>query len=497
MAFNADAGSVLDSLDEDWAKFQLQLPDLGPVPDGPGDEEDSKGIHGKGRGKNRRGGGKAGVTKSVAKAKAAKPIKCRGCHKKVQGDEIALNFPGCWSCKRAVDNVYKLACKQGDEARKFVSEARVDEEACYALVQNYMAKCPETTVCTGRRRGPWNLLQYIETVKASSGLLKDQVGEFMSKAVYLEFAPTARGGQKSASEAEAQWAEWMLKVQNQDPDTLFDRRGPGGSLRIWVGVKDLLIWRQQYMHEKGVSLQGESKKKATDQDVDKYRSELLSKHGAAASMGFSAVAQALAVNGEAAFSERGGFLLDVLELQPDADIAEVDTKTGAGAPAAGNDKEPSEPSPKKPKIWIDRDRLVSSTIRTVKHQYEQFKQKAEEQLIKQKEFLESFERDCDDSMKEHFKGELGTLRTRQETTNPTWPGGPTTHPKAKNPTLQNPKKQKIQHCKTQKNKKSNIAKPKKTKNPTLQNPEKQKTKTAKPNNQQNPRLQNKPKNQTI
>ena len=49
MAFNAAAGSVLDSLDEDWAKFQLQLPDLGP--DGPGDEEDSKGIHGKGRGK--------------------------------------------------------------------------------------------------------------------------------------------------------------------------------------------------------------------------------------------------------------------------------------------------------------------------------------------------------------------------------------------------------------------------------------------------------------
>ena len=139
-------------------------------------------------------------------------------------------------------------------------------------------------------------------------------------------------------------------------------------------------------------------------------------------MGFSAVAQALAINGEAAFTERGGFLLDVLELQPDADVMEVDLKAGAGAPGADTDKDSSEPSRKKPRIWVDRDRLVSSTIRTVKHQYHQFKQKADEQLIKQKEYLESFERDSDDSMKELFKGELGTLRTRQETTNPT------THP---------------------------------------------------------------------
>ena len=199
MAFRGDDASVLDSIDEDWANFQL--PDV-PGSEG-GDDENSKGIHGKGRGKARRAGGRAGVVK-LAKAKAAKPVKCRGCRKKVQGDEIALTFPGCWGCKRALDNLYKLACKQGEEARKFVSEARVCEEACFDLVQNYMAKCPENAVCAGRRRGTWNLLQYIETVKASSGLLKDQVGEFMSKAVYMEFAPTARGGQKSASEAEAQ-----------------------------------------------------------------------------------------------------------------------------------------------------------------------------------------------------------------------------------------------------------------------------------------------------
>ena len=208
MAFRGDDASVLDSIDEDWANFQL--PDV-PGSEG-GDDEDSKGIHGKGRGKARRAGGRAGVVK-LAKAKAAKPVKCRGCRKKVQGDEIALNFPGCWGCKRALDNLYKLACKQGEEARKFVSEARVCEEACFDLVQNYMAKCPENAVCAGRRRGTWNLLQYIETVKASSGLLKDQVGEFMSKAVYMEFAPTARGGQKSASEAEAQWADWALRVR--------------------------------------------------------------------------------------------------------------------------------------------------------------------------------------------------------------------------------------------------------------------------------------------
>ena len=152
-------------------------------------------------------------------------------------------------------------------------------------------------------------------------------------------------------------------------------------------------------------------KKGTDEDVDRFRSELLSKHGSGISVGFDHVAQALAVNGEAAFSERSGFLLNVLDLQPDA---EVDGDAEPDDNKVGDGENSEEPSPKKRKVWIDRDRLISSTIRAVKLQHAAFSAKASEQLNKQKTFLKTFDRDTPHEVKEQFSGEVATLRVRVE-----------------------------------------------------------------------------------
>ena len=235
MALNPDAVSVLDSIDEDWQNFQI--PNLGGDDDSP--ESQKKRGRGKAKAKATRASAPKSnpvpVKKANVKAKKVGPVKCRGCRKKILGDEVAKNFPGCWPCKRPLDNLAKLAARQRSEAQKFV-------EKCYQMVQSYMESCPENpdpTSCVEKRRGSWSLVKYIERVKAASGVIRDRVGEMMSKIVYLEFAPTARGGRKSAAEAEAQWLQWEMQVQNKDPEVLFDRRGPDGSLRVWVATRDL------------------------------------------------------------------------------------------------------------------------------------------------------------------------------------------------------------------------------------------------------------------
>ena len=180
-----------------------------------------------------------------------------------------------------------------------MKEARV----CLAMVQSYYEKCPEPADGSrpAKKRDSWSLVRYMERVKAASGLVKDCVGELMTKAVYLEFAPTARGGRKSAAEAESQWLAWETNVEKRDPELLFDRQGPNGCLCIWVATADIVKWRQQYMREKEVECTGEQKKKGAEEDVDAIRSEILSKHGAGVSVGFDSVAQTLTMNGESAF----------------------------------------------------------------------------------------------------------------------------------------------------------------------------------------------------
>ena len=124
--------------------------------------------------------------------------------------------PSCAPFARVV----RSSSRQGEKAQEFVKEARV----CLAMVQSY-EKCPEPADGSrpAKKRDSWSLVRYMERVKAASGLVKDRVGELMTKAVYLEFAPTARGGRKFAAEAESQWLAWETNVEKRDPEVLFDR----------------------------------------------------------------------------------------------------------------------------------------------------------------------------------------------------------------------------------------------------------------------------------
>ncbi|CAE7356515.1 unnamed protein product [Symbiodinium sp. CCMP2592] len=427
-ALFADAASVAgDSIDEDWKQFQL--PELGQeevdespqVPQASGKRGRKGGGKGKadsGRGQKGQGKGKLGVIKKQLKG----PIKCKGCKKKIPPEQQAPNFPGCWVCKRALDNVWKCACRQGEQAMSFVQECRRDDEACCRLVQSYLKACPEKNAtdgsCAGKRRGKWSIVKYMESVRCSSGLVKDCIGEFMSKMLYQEHALTARGGRKSAAEIEAQWENLALETalkwekdieKGAMQNTLYDYKGPAGSLRVWVATKDTLSFRSEYLHTKEVVCEGDSVKKGGDEDVDRLRSEIMSGHGQGVGAGMEQAAKAMALNGQEAFQEGSTGFLNVLDLQNDVFMLEAGEDDGE---AGQNPTTTDEPSPKKPKLWIDRDRIVSQTIRTVKSQHETFETKAMAQLNRQQAYLKTFLSEHEAESKGDFKGEYETLKTR-------------------------------------------------------------------------------------
>ena len=76
-------------------------------------------------------------------------------------------------------NLAKLASWQGPEAIGFVKEVQGDEDKCYELVQAYLLRCPESVEgsCSGKKRGAWFVVEYMERAKASSSLIKDKAGE--------------------------------------------------------------------------------------------------------------------------------------------------------------------------------------------------------------------------------------------------------------------------------------------------------------------------------
>ena len=139
----------------------------------------------------RKAEGEAGDAPAAApkrKGRTAAP-KCKGCKQKIPIAECAPNFPGCYPCKRALDNIYRLAHKQGEKAVEWMKTQREDEDACYNMVQSYLDQCPEA--CDGpknKKRGSWSVLKYRERTEAASGIVRDKVGEMMGRKLYLEFA---------------------------------------------------------------------------------------------------------------------------------------------------------------------------------------------------------------------------------------------------------------------------------------------------------------------
>ena len=198
----------------------------------------------------------------------------------------------------------------------------------------------------------------------------------------------------------------------KDPNVFFDHLGDNGSVRIWVHTGDEMRFRSSDMHAKEVENELENTRKGTEKDMERMKSSLVQNHGVIPEQ--HAVAQALARGGEQAFQNPDGFLPDVMELvkEPTAAVPLPDTSSyTAASPTPGSDPSPDK---KVVKPWVDRDRVVSATVRSATAQINSFKQKSVEQLGKLKQSLEKYKGITDGDFQKNFEGEVKVLEVRLE-----------------------------------------------------------------------------------
>ena len=418
-----DVESAMDSLDAEWKDMMRggeEEPQVSPPPkrrrvSGQTSQPSAK----KSANPKARPSAKA-VVKSVAKNKAGKGPKhriCKGCRKKIPVEQCPHGFNGCFPCKRALDNITKLAARQGEQQQEFVRTSRADDDKCFAMVQSYLEACPESLEnASGKKRGQWSIVRYMERVTAATGLLKDAVGEMMWFKLYVEFAQTTRGGRLTDDQAVAKWKQWE-EQKNRGDEILHDYGGPDNNkLRFWVKTADTLTYRSSYMKEKSVECEGENIRKAGDEDVDRLKANITRNHGNEAE--FDGIAASMAVNGQNAFMGKDGFMLDILQLKADVEDAEEEDEEEELVSVAENGEDKSKKdkkvdTDKATSTWVERDKQVSQAVRAAMAALHAFQDKSRKQLNRQEaempELIAKFGEE-----KSNFMGEIKIYEVRIE-----------------------------------------------------------------------------------
>ncbi|CAE7794880.1 unnamed protein product [Symbiodinium sp. CCMP2592] len=416
-----DVESAMDSLDQEWAEMMNNPEDarVSPPPKRRRVSGEMSQASAKKSANPKAKTKPKAVAKTILKATSSRGPKhrlCKGCRKKIPVEECPPGFYGCYPCKRALDNITKLAARQGEEQQAFVRTARADDDKCFAMVQSYLEACPESLeTASGKKRGQWSVVRYMERVTAATGLLKDAVGEMMWLKLYIEFAQTTRGGRLTDDQALATWKQWEEK-KNRGEQILHDFGGPDNSqLRFWVKTADTLTYRSSFFKEKSVECEGESIRKASDDQVDRLKANITRNHGNEAE--FDGIAASMAVNGQNAFLGKDGFL-DILQLKADV---EDDSEDEAHEPeATASLAEGSEEKGKKDKkadadktAWVERDKQVSQSVRAATAALHAFQEKSQRQLARQEsEMTELIAKFGDE--KSNFMGEIKIYEVRLE-----------------------------------------------------------------------------------
>ena len=122
-------------------------------------------------------------------------------------DKWPIGCPRCRTCKRAIDNLAYCAHVQKQE--EWWKEVRKDEPQLRELVKKYLDQCPDAGNAASKKSGSFNLVRYIENVKASSAVINEDEGIMMHKTRFLAWAQTEANpdGALSKAQAEQKWSE--------------------------------------------------------------------------------------------------------------------------------------------------------------------------------------------------------------------------------------------------------------------------------------------------
>lgn len=178
---------------------------------------------------------------------------CRGCKKWFSPEGMSLSKNFCHRDNRALDNIRHCAKKQGK--MDWLSRIRSDESKLVLVIKEYNARFPDTvSECGSKRKKTASSATYqmLESVIASTKVIRETEGEMMWEKEYVEFAQTKSGGALTDDAARTEWQKWVEMMRDGSlRKGLQDQGGPAWSpLRFWVKTRDRVLFQESIEKQK-------------------------------------------------------------------------------------------------------------------------------------------------------------------------------------------------------------------------------------------------------
>ena len=294
---------------------------------------------------------------------------CRGCGCSLPADQFALNQNLHFECKKARDNVWKLAKRQNSLG--WFQQVEQDEERFAQLLTRYKQQSSAGD-SGGKSKGKFSLAAVKESWQASTQVLTDDVGEMMCEEEYFDFARTIKGGKHSSTQAKLKWDSMVSDKKNQ----VWDLKGPAEApLRFRVSKADLVIFRNAHVHAKTAEVTKSTSKNVDGAALTAMRNDIMTNHQMEDGQGVGELARNM-VQASAHLDEEG-FVgafdgAHVGDLKSFLSDCSADEKEEAGSgkqeakgetPTKGGKPLALVLQPLEKRAWFDRDNAVSKAQR--------------------------------------------------------------------------------------------------------------------------------------
>ena len=188
---------------------------------------------------------------------------CPGC----DASHLLAEFPPgsgqCAKIRKAKQNVQKTCIASGDGA--FWAEIADDWDKLRAVLQHYLATCPELQEESAKKRKPWAVAKYMEEVKRTAEISFEAIYEMMDERTFCHWNAEPRNGGVDHPASIVEWnAKCVLKgavVDYLGTDARYKKR-------VAIRVKDILRMSDKESRSKGYVKMDKDMKNASDESIN-------------------------------------------------------------------------------------------------------------------------------------------------------------------------------------------------------------------------------------
>ena len=345
---------------------------------------------------------------------------CRACGQTKPEGEFALNQVVDTWCKKALDNIGRMARAQGPDALEFFKDAKADPAKCKKMLDSY-GKAYKNWTAGKTSKLVWSIVQYKERAKAESGVMLSGNSQLMWERQAIKFWMSVDGGALSETEAEAKWSALAARVG--EPDVIYDKNGPTRKpLRVAVLREDMVYNYNKLAKERELEFQDKPQKKVDAGTIEKYAKRVTSNHQQVGGNHSEAMAKVLPsgsrleqslVQGGAgqAFDEANMNIGNIQDLLPEEDDKKkANEAEGSGAESEKEDEPGEEPKPKV-RSWFDKDRAINNAQKGLAMQEDKLRKAQSERKTELKALIAAIMALTEEEQS-HYRGELKIATVR-------------------------------------------------------------------------------------